>query len=117
MAEFCLISGQIVRFQTFVEEATEYAGEEAQSFANTPLSSRTNGKRRWSGNTIPYTPAEFAIVRALVGNGYVNLACSGPAFDGDTPTCRIDIGPATYVRDRLAPDSFKKEYSVSFREV
>lgn len=117
MAEFCLISGQVVRFQTFTEEATEYAGEEAQSFANTPLSSRSNGKRRWTGQTIPYLPSEVSIVRALAGNGYVNLACGGPAFDGDTPTCRIEVGPATYVRDRKAADNFKKEYSVRFREV
>jgi hypothetical protein len=114
---FALIGGQEVRFATFTEETEEYSGEEAQSFANTPLSSRTNAKRRWGGQTIPYLPSDMATVRALVGNGTVSLTCSGTAFEDATLTCRITITGAPYVRDRGAPDGFKKEYAFRFREV
>jgi hypothetical protein len=117
MAEFVTISGQVVRFQTFAEEATEYSGEEAKSFLNTPVSSRILPRRRWVGNTIPYTPAEIAVVRTLTGNGFVSLGCGGPAFDGASPLCRVQIDGGNYVRDLTAADGFRKEYTVRFREV
>jgi hypothetical protein len=113
---FVLISGHEVRFATFTEEPTEYAGEETESFWNTPLSSRAHPRKRWTGTTIGYTPGEMAVVRALAGNGFVRLACSGTAFEGATPTCLVAIGPVPYVRDRKAADGFLKQYQFSFKE-
>lgn len=116
MPEFAVISGQTVRFTSFAENEESYTGEETVSFANTLLSSRSNPVRSWAGVTIPYTPAEMAIVRTLVGNGAVALACSGPAFQGINPTCTIRITNKPYTRDRSAADGYKVEYTFEFRQ-
>lgn len=117
MPDLVRISGELVKFATFAEGEVSYAGEEVESFWNTRLSSRSHPKRNWTGVTIPYTVSEMAIVRAIIGNGSVGLACTGTGFQGLTPTCYVKITSMPYQRDQRAADGYKVEYTFEFRQV
>lgn len=119
---FATIAGISVQFVTFSEMPEEYAGEEVRSFNHFLLSSLRNPKRRWMGETRPYTHTEFAAVRSATAGGAL-VACAGDAFQGAAPSCRVKLTAMPYSRalrrttDRaLNATGFEVSYSVEFVE-
>lgn len=120
---FCVIAGTTVAMQSFAEQEPLYAGEEVRAFNNALLSSLRAPKRRWRGQTRPYVYTEFAAVRTATANGAF-VACSGDAFQGTTPTCRVKITEMPYesAKRKTTDNSinallYEVVYNLDFEEV